>query len=101
MILAEMTNAISPDLTSYFGSGNLANFENTEFKEILQALNSITNQEELKSKFQRLYEIYEQEVPFIGIGRNKIYVITSTYLNGEIDSKWYNLFFKFKDWYTS
>lgn len=101
MILAEMTNSISPDLTSYFGGGNLANFENGEFNEILQALNNITNQEELKSKYQRLYEIYNEEVPLIGIGRNKIYVITSTYLNGEIDSKWYNLFFKFKDWYTS
>ncbi len=101
MILAEMTNSISPDLTSYFGNGNLANFNNDEFKEILQVINNITNENELKSKYKRLYEIYEEEVPFIGIGRNKIYIITSTYLNGEIESKWYNLYFKFKDWYTS
>ena len=101
MILAEMTNSISPDLTSYFGNGNLANFNNDEFKQILQDLNNITNEDELKSKYKRLYEIYDNEVPFIGIGRNKIYVITSTYLNGEINSKWYNLFFGFKDWYKN
>lgn len=101
IILSEMTNPIAPDLTSYFGNGNLANFNNNETKEILRDLNNITNEDELKNKFKRLYEIYDDEVPFIGIGRNKIYVITSTYLNGEIESKWYNLFFKFKDWYTS
>ena len=50
---------------------------------------------------KKLYNIYNDEIPYIGIGRNKIYVITSSYLNGEFDSRWYNLFFKFKDWYKN
>ena len=25
----------------------------------------------------------------------------NSYLNGEIESRWYNLFFKFKDWYKN
>lgn len=101
LILFEMTSPISPDLTSYFGEGNLANFNNDEAKKILNELKSITDKEEQKSRFKRLYEIYNEEVPFIGIGRNKIYVITNSYLNGEIDSRWYNLFFNFKDWYKN
>ncbi len=101
MILCEMTNPISPDLTSYFGNGNVANFNNDEAKKILNELNSITDKEEQKSRFKKLYEIYNNEVPYIGIGRNKIYVITNSYLNGEIESRWYNLFFKFKDWYKN
>ena len=101
MILCEMTNPISPDLTSYFGNGNLANFDNDEAKKILKEIESITEKEELKSRYKKLFEIYNNEVPYIGIGRNKIYVITNSYLNGEIDSKWYNLYFKFKDWYKN
>lgn len=101
MILAEMTNPIAPDLTSYFGNGNLANFNNNEAKEILQNIRNMTNEEELKTNFTKLYNIYDSEVPFIGIGRNKIYVITNSYLNGEMASKWYNLYFKFNDWYTN
>ena len=101
MILSEMTNPISPDLTSYFGEGNLANFNNDEAKKILNELYSITDKEELKTRFKKLYDIYNSEVPYIGIGRNKIYVITNSYLNGEFESKWYNLFFKFKDWYKN
>ena len=96
-----MTSSITPDLTNYFAGGNLANFNNNEVKEILGVLNNITNEEELKTKYKKLYEIYEEEVPYIGIARSKIYVITNTYLNGEIDARWYNLFFKFKDWYKN
>ena len=101
MILCEMTNPISPDLTSYFGDGNLANFNNEEAKKIIKELSNITDKEELKTRFKKLYDIYNNEVPFVGIGRNKIYVITNSYLNGEIESKWYNLYFKFKDWYKN
>lgn len=101
ILLAEITNPISPDLTSYFAKGNLSNFENDEAKEILKNIQSITNEEELKSKYKKLYEIYNSEVPYIGIARSKIYVLTNSYLNGEIESRWYNLFFKFKDWYKN
>ena len=101
MILAEMTNPISPDLKTYYGDGNLASFNNDEAKKIINELNSITDQEELKSRYKKLYEIYNEEVPYIGIARNKIYVITNSYLNGEFDARWYNLFFKFKDWYKN
>ena len=101
MILAEMTNPISPDLKTYYGNGNLANFDSDEAKKIINEINSITDQEELKSRYKKLYEIYDKEVPYIGIARNKIYMITNSYLNGEFDARWYNLFFKFKDWYKN
>lgn len=101
LMLCEISNPISPDLTSYFGNGNMANFDNDEAKRILNELNSITDENKLKERFKRLYEIYVNEIPYIGIGRNKIYVISSSYLNGEIESRWYNLYFKFKDWYKN
>ena len=101
MILSEITNPISPDLTTYFGNGNLANYNNDEAKKILNEINSITDVEELKARFKKLYDIYNDDVPYIGIGRNKIYVITSSYLNGEFQPQWYNLYFKFKDWYKN
>ena len=96
-----MTNPISPNLITYFATGNLSNFENTEAKDIIEILGNITNEEELKVKYKRLYQIYNEEVPYIGIGRNKLYVITNTYLNGEITPRWYDLFFNFKEWYKN
>ena len=101
IILSEMTSSISPDLSTYFAQGNLANFYNQELNEIIGYIDNITDEEELKTNYKKIYDIYNNEVPYIGIARSKIYVITNSYLNGEIDAKWYNLFFKFKDWYTS
>lgn len=100
IILCESTLSIAPDLTTFFGDGNLANYSNDEVSEIMSYIDNITDESELKSNFQRLYEIYDEDVPYIGIARNKIYVITNSYLTGDIASKWYNLFFNFKDWYT-
>ena len=101
MILCESTNPISPNLTTFFGNGNLANFDNYDANKIINEINSITDKDELKKRYQKLYDIYNDEIPYIGIGRNKIFVITSSYLNGEFDSRWYNLYFKFKDWYKN
>lgn len=101
MILCESTIPIAPDLTTYFGDGNLANYSNDEVKEIMSYIDNITDEEELKSKYKKLYELYNNDVPYIGIARSKIYVITNTYLSGDIDSRWYYLFFNFKEWYTS
>ena len=80
IILCEATLPISPDLTTYFGDNNLANFYTDETREIMSYIDNITDEGELKSKFGRLYEIYDNEVPYIGIARSKINVITNSYL---------------------
>ena len=101
IIFSEVSNSISPDLTLFYGNGNLANFDNNEAKKILNEMYNITDQEELKKRFKKLFDIYNNEIPYIGIGRNKIFVISSSYLNGEFEPRWYNLYFKFKDWYKN
>lgn len=99
MILCSSDLAVAPDLNTYFGGNNLANYSNEEVNEIINAINNITDENELKSKYQRLYEIYNGEAPYIGIARNKIRVFTNVDLVGEIKSNWINLFYGIKDWY--
>ena len=101
MILCEATQAIAPDLTTYFGDNNLANYSNDDVKEVMKYIDNITDNEELKNNYKKLYDKYNDDVPYIGIARKKIYVFTNSYLYGDIGAKWYNLFFGFKDWYTS
>ena len=101
LILCEIKSAITPDLSTYFGENNLANFYNDESREIMRYIGNITDENELKSKFQKLYDINNDQVPYIGIAKNKIYVITNSYLSANIQSRWYYLFYNFKDWYTS
>ena len=98
--LCSIEQPIAPDLNSYFGSNNYANYSNSEVKEIMNSIGNISDENELKVKFQRLYEIYNEEVPYIGIARNKILAIKNTNLIGEIKANWYNMFYNIDEWYT-
>lgn len=99
LMLCSIEQPIAPDLTTYFGQNNLANFNNQELKDIISYLNNISDENELKSKYQRLYEIYNEEVPYIGIARNKVLAVKNTDLNGEIKANWYNMFYNIDEWY--
>ena len=101
MMLCSVNQPIAPDLTTYFGDGNLANYYNQEVSEIMNFIKNNNNETELKGKYQRLYEIYNDEVPYIGIARNKIMGIKNTNLVGEIRANWYNMFYGINEWYTT
>ena len=58
---------ISPDLTRYFGEGNLSNYTNNDAQEILRELYSITDEKTLKEKYERLQNLYEDDRPYIGL----------------------------------
>lgn len=101
MLLCSIQNGIAPDLSTYFGDNNLANFYNSETTEIMNYINNSTDENELKNKHQRLYEIYNEQVPYICLARNKIFAIKNTDLVGEIKANWYNMFYNIKDWYNT
>ncbi len=101
MLLGNIQSGLAPDLTTFFGNNNLANFYNSEATEIMDYINNITDENELKSKYQRLYEIYTEEVPYIGIARNKIIAIKNTDFIGEIKANWYNMFYNINEWYST
>ena len=100
MLLCSIENAIAPDLTTYFGSNNLANFNNQEVNEIMNIIGNISDENELKQKYQRLYEIYNDEVPYIGISRRRDFALKNTRLQGEIKANWYSMFYNKGEWNT-
>ncbi len=101
MMLCSIEQPIAPDLTTYFGNNNLANYHNEEVNEIMSYIGNITDENELKAKYQRLYEIYKEEVPYIGIARNKILAVKNTELVGEVKANWYSMFYNIGEWYTT
>ena len=101
MMIGSIDQSIAPDLTTYFGYNNLAKYDNQEVNEIMNTVKNMTDSNELKSKYQRLYEIYNDEVPYIGIAKNKIIAVKNTELVGDIKANWYNMFYNIKEWYNS
>ena len=98
MILSGTYIGISPDLTKYFGEANLANFQNEEAKTIINDLKNITDKELLKEKYKRLYEIYNNELPYISLYHGYNITAYSKSLAGSISANWYNMFTNINNW---
>lgn len=98
MILCGTNIGISPDLSRYFWDGNLANFNNEEAKTIINDLKNITDQELLKQKYKRLYEIYTAENPYISLYHSYDVTAYSKSLAGSISANWYNMFENIETW---
>ena len=101
MILTGVTLALSPNLETFFGDGNLANFSNEELNSIMNEVKNITKEDLLKEKYTRIRQIYNDEVPYIGLFSNYYEVASNWTLKGSIPANWYNIFINIDNWYKN
>jgi len=98
IILTGMNIYANPDLTTYIGENNKANFINNELITIQNEVKSIADENILKEKYSRILEIYNDEVPYIGLYNNIGTVIYSKNLIADLSPNWYNIFYNIKNW---
>jgi ABC-type transport system substrate-binding protein len=99
LILVNASVGISPDLSNYFQGNNLAGYNNEEINTIIKDLEVITDELIIKEKYNRLLEIYNSEVPYIGLyfaGETALY---NSNVVADVDANWYNVFYNFENWY--
>ena len=94
-----MNLSVAPDLSTFFGDGNLANYSNDEVKNIMNEIKNQTDEEKLKESFKRLGEIYKIEIPYISLYNNKFIFAYNSELSGTIEPNWFNAFNGVNDWH--
>lgn len=99
MILCSSYLALSPDMSTFFGENNLANYYTDETNSIMAEVKNSTDENVLKEKYKRLAEIYKNDVPYISLYNNKYTVAYSTGLVGDVTPNWYNVFYNISKWY--
>lgn len=99
MILCSINLSLTPDLTTFFGDGNIANYQSDEVKSIMDEVKNTTDEGTLTNKYKKLAEIYKEDVPYISLYNNKFTVAYSTGLKGDVTPNWYNVFYHISDWY--
>lgn len=99
MILCGIQTAFSPNLNTFFGEGNLSNYNNNEILEIMNTIKNTTDENVLYERYSRLYDIYLEEVPYIGLYRNTISVIYNQGLVGNIKPNLFNIYHNIEKWY--
>ena len=99
MIITGVNNGYSPDLSYFLGEENIANYKNEEITSLLSEIKNIADTELLKEKYNRIIEIYEDEVPYICLYRNKNMLIHGIRLTGEIGANNYTSYYNFENWF--
>ena len=99
MLITGVYNSYSPDISYFFKEGNIENYYNENIVQILNSGISTKSTKTLKEKYTEILNIYKDEVPFIGLYRNKNITISSQNLVGEIVTNNYSTFYNIADWY--
>lgn len=97
--LCTLTLSTSPDLTTFFGDGNLANYSNDEAINIMNEVKNTTDENILKEKYSRLIEIYKSDVPYLSLYNSKYTVAYNSGLVGELTPNWFSSFYGIESWY--
>lgn len=99
LILTGTNIGLSPNLNTYFGNNNIADYNNDEVNNIMQEIENIKDENELKNKYSRLQEIYRDDCPYKSLYINKKIIISSTNLVGDIHPNLYNIYYNIQNWY--
>ncbi|MCI8291846.1 MAG: hypothetical protein HFJ25_06380, partial [Clostridia bacterium] len=99
MALCSMTLSPSPNLTTYLGEGNIANYKNEEVMNIMNEVKNTTDENRLKEKYARLSEIYRTDMPYISLYNNRHIVAYNSGLVGDINPNWFYPFYGIEGWY--
>ena len=99
MILCSINLSVSPDLSTFFGTNNLANYSNEEITNIMNEVKNLNDEDKLKEKYKRLGEIYKTEMPYLSLYNNKYTVAYNQNLTGTLEPNWFYQFYNIKDWH--
>lgn len=89
----------NPNLETFLGENNISNFYNKRVKVLLNEIKNIDNKETLKEKYIEIEQIYKEEIPFMSLYFNNLFILTSPTLKGDLSHNWYNLFYNIDNWY--
>ena len=100
-IIMGTTISASPNVETYFGSSNYANFNNEELSNLMNEVKNITKDDLLLDKYSRIRQIYNEQRPYIGLYSSYYSVSSSWSLRGSITANWYNIFVDIDKWYKN
>ena len=89
MILTGVTNSMNPDLSYFYGDGNIANYNNQDVK---SKLNSLDN-------FDEIQKAVNDDVPYIGLYRSRNTLILNANVGGNFAPNSYNVYNNFNEWF--
>ena len=98
-IITGIQNSYSPNVNTFFGNGNIANYYNSEVADIMNVINNTSDDNVLYEKYSRLFDIYLEEAPYIGLYRETDIIVYNQSLVGNITANAFNIYHNIEKWY--
>lgn len=99
VLITGIQTSYSPNLNTFFGEGNIANYSNAEVSEIMNTVKNTSDENVLYEKYSRLYDIYLEEAPYIGLYRETDVIVYNQGLVGNITANAFNIYYNIEKWY--
>ena len=99
IILTGVETSFTPNLATYFGGGNIANYTNEEVLGIIGEATTGTTDERLHEIYNRLFDIYLEEAPYIGLYRKTQCLVSNQSLVGNLKPNAFDMYHNIELWY--
>lgn len=99
ILLTGVYNGYSPELNSFLGEGNLANYKNTEINTLLEEVSTMSSEDLQKEAYKKIAETWRREVPYLGLYRNQVTVAYGQTVRGDVTPNNYSILYQFSQWY--
>lgn len=99
VMLTGIECGFSPSLATFFGNGNIANYSNPQVAEAMNMISNTSDENVLYENYNKLYDIYLEEVPYIGLYRGTDVIIYNQSLAGNIKPNAFNIYGNIEKWY--
>lgn len=99
ILLTGVYTSYSPDLTYYFSAGNISNYSSDSMFELMHNASITKENKQLKEIYQKIYSLYKEDVPFVGLYRSKNITISTQSMVGTVEPNNYSTFYGIEGWY--
>lgn len=94
-----ITMSPSPDLNTFFGENNIANYHTEEVQNLINEAKNTADENVLKENYKRLIEIYKSDIPYVSLYTDKHIVAYHSELVGDTAPNWFYQFYGIENWY--
>ena len=89
----------TPSVDYFFGDNNLANYHNDEMTSLINETKNTNDENVIYNNYGRIFEIYLEEAPYIGLYRETQSIISSNGVIANIIPNSFNIFYTVNQWY--
>lgn len=98
ILLTGVYNSYSPELSYFYGKGNIANYNNEEVQNIIDDVKNITDMKILEEKYKNLVSITKDDCAYASLYRNKVFLLINQNVVGSFSPNCYGIFNSFESW---